>query len=129
MEKFVRPASEEDHSLPATYKRTEAINPEALLRRYSDGSYEDELELRGMVKLRAAMLMVMDLINMRKADAEAFALEVKPVLDLMKETRLPYPLPYRLPYMVYPHIKRYITSLNPIQRGGKGPPLFRYKKD
>jgi hypothetical protein len=86
MEKVIQPASE-GSSLPATYKRTEILEPEALLRRYIDGSYEDQLELRGMMKLRAAMLLVMDLINLRKGDAEAFALEVKPIIDLMKETR------------------------------------------
>jgi hypothetical protein len=77
-----------DDGLPVVRKMgqgVEVITPEAVLRRYMDG---DEEELRGMMKMRAAMLMVMDLINMRKADAEAFALEVKPILDLMKETRL-----------------------------------------
>jgi hypothetical protein len=64
----------------------EVITPEAVLRRYMNGEGDEE-ELRGMMKLRAAMLMVMDLINMRKADAEAFALEVKPIIELMKETR------------------------------------------
>jgi hypothetical protein len=89
MAKVVYPASEGkiDGELPATYKRTEILEPEALLRRYVDGSYEDQLELRGMMKMRAAMLMVMDLINLRKGDAEAFALEVKPIIELMKETR------------------------------------------
>lgn len=78
-----------DDGLPVVLKKgqgTEVVTPEAVLRRYMDGD-ADERELRGMMKLRAAMLMVMDLINMRKADAEAFALEVKPILDLMKETR------------------------------------------
>ena len=85
MEKFIQPA--ESSAVPATYKRTDVLEPEALLRRYTDGSYEDKIELRGMMKLRAAMLLVADMINLRKGEAEAFALEVKPVLDLMKETR------------------------------------------
>ena len=87
MAKGMPPASEEDSNLPATYKQTEVINPEALLRRYSDGSYEDELELRGMVKLRAAMLMVMDLANIQKTMAEAEAKRLEPLLKVLREGR------------------------------------------
>ncbi|MBC8477327.1 MAG: C2H2-type zinc finger protein [Dehalococcoidia bacterium] len=87
MEKFVRPASEQDNHLPVTYKQSEVINPEAVLRRYTDGSYEDEIELRGMMKLRAAMLMVMDLVNIQKGEAEADARRVEPILKMMKEGR------------------------------------------
>jgi len=65
----------------------EMITPEAVLRSYMDGDDSDALELRGAMKLRAAMLMVMDLVNIRKADAEAYALMVKPILDMMKEAR------------------------------------------
>jgi len=86
MEKFVRPASEQNN-MPVTYKQTEVINPEAVLRRYTDGSYEDEIELRGMMKLRAAMLMVMDLVNIQKGEAEADARRVEPILRMMKEGR------------------------------------------
>ena len=89
--KEVQPASEakpdQDSNLPATYKQTEVINPEALLRRYADGSYEDELELRGMVKLRAAMLMVMDLANIQKTMAEAEAKRLEPLLRVLREGR------------------------------------------
>lgn len=87
MEKFVRPASEQDNHLPVTYKQSEIPNPEAVLRRYTDGSYEDEIELRGMMKLRAAMLMVMDLVNIQKGEAEADARRVEPILKMMKEGR------------------------------------------
>jgi len=76
--------------IPVTRKAgsgVEVINPEAVLRSYTDGSPEDEIELRGMMKLRAAMLMVMDLVNIQKEAAEADAKRLKPVLDLMKETR------------------------------------------
>ena len=64
----------------------EVINPEAVLRRYMD-SESDVLELRGMMKLRAAMLMVMDLVNIQKGAAEADAKRLEPILRLMKETR------------------------------------------
>jgi len=87
MEKFVRPVSEPDHHLPVTYKQSEVINPEAVLRLYTDGSYEDEIELRGMMKLRAAMLMVMDLVNIQKGEAEADAKRVEPILKMMKAGR------------------------------------------
>lgn len=40
-----------------------------------------------MMKLRAAMLMVMDLVSIQKEAAEADARRIKPVLDLMKEAR------------------------------------------
>jgi hypothetical protein len=86
MEKFVRPALEQNN-MPVTYKQSEVINPEAVLRRYTDGSYEDEIELRGMMKLRAAMLMVMDLVNIQKGEAEADARRVEPILRMMKEGR------------------------------------------
>jgi hypothetical protein len=65
----------------------EVITPEAVLRRYMDGGEKDEWELRGMMKLRAAMLMVMDLVNIQKASAEADALRISPILKLMEENR------------------------------------------
>ena len=82
------PVGRDDDTLPMmkTARGVEVIPAEVILRRYMDGD-GDQAELRGMMKLRAAMLLVSDLINMRKADAEAFALEVKPILELMKETR------------------------------------------
>ena len=73
---------------PAVYKKDERTNPEVLLRGLADGDHEAELEFRGMMKLRAAMLMVMDLMSIQRTAAEADALRIKPILDLMKETRL-----------------------------------------
>ncbi len=91
MAKVVPPASEQgenqDSSLPVTVKQTEVISPEAVLRRYMDGSYEDELELRGMMKLRASMLMVMELANIQKTMAEAEARRLEPLLKVLKESR------------------------------------------
>ena len=87
MAKMVVPASEQDTNLPMTYKQTEVISPEAVLRRYMDGSYEDELELRGMMKLRAAMLMVMELASIQKTVAEADAKRLDPLLRVLKESR------------------------------------------
>jgi len=87
-EKIVEEASGD--GIPMTRKAgsgMEVLNPEAVLRRYTDGSIEDEIELRGMMKLRAAMLMVMDLVSIQKEAAEADARRIRPVLDLMKEAR------------------------------------------
>ncbi|MCL0092097.1 C2H2-type zinc finger protein [Dehalococcoidia bacterium] len=75
-------------TMPAVYKKDERSNPEVLLQGLADGDHEAELEFRGMMKLRAAMLMVMDLMSIQKTAAEADALRIKPILDLMKETRL-----------------------------------------
>ena len=66
----------------------EVLNPEAMLRRYTDGSVEDEIELRGMMKLRAAMLMVMDLVNIQKGEAEADSKRFAPMLEMLKESRI-----------------------------------------
>jgi len=65
----------------------EMIAPEAVLRQYMGGTPEEELELRAIMKFRAAMLMVMDLVNIQKGDAEADAKRMMPILSLMKETR------------------------------------------
>jgi len=65
----------------------EIIAPEAVLRQYMGGTPEGELELRAIMKFRAAMLMVMDLVNVQKGSAEADAKRMEPILRLMKETR------------------------------------------
>jgi hypothetical protein len=66
----------------------EAIAPEAVLRQYMGGSTpEEQLELRAIMKFRAAMLMVMDLVDIQKGSAEADAKRLMPILSLMKETR------------------------------------------
>jgi hypothetical protein len=51
----------------------EITTPEAILKYYMTGGEPEKYELRGMMKLRAAMLMVMDLVNIQKAAAEADA--------------------------------------------------------
>ena len=57
------------------------------MRRYTDGSREDELELRGMMKLRGAMLMVLDLANIQERFASAEAKRLEPLLKVLKEGR------------------------------------------
>jgi hypothetical protein len=65
----------------------ETVASEAILKQYMGGSPEEELELRAIMKFRAAMLMVMDLVNIQKGNAEADAERMMPILRLMKETR------------------------------------------
>jgi hypothetical protein len=98
MEKMVLPegnalsmkADPSDDGLPVMRKTgggAEITTPEAILKYYMTGGDPEKYELRGMMKLRAAMLMVMDLVNIQKAAAEADAKRLEPVLRLMKETR------------------------------------------
>ena len=96
LEKVVQPEEpvkkydSNDDGLPVIRKMgggMETITPEAVLRRYMDGGENDKYELRGMMKLRAAMLMVMDLVNIQKSAAEADARRIEPMLKLMQETR------------------------------------------
>ena len=66
----------------------EAISPEAVLTEYmGGGTAEEQMELRAIMKFRAAMLMVMDLVSVQKGSAEADARRLEPILRLMKETR------------------------------------------
>lgn len=65
----------------------EMIAPEEVLRQYMGGTPEGDIELRAIMKFRAAMLMVMDLVSIQKGSAEADAKRMMPILALMKETR------------------------------------------
>jgi len=97
--KLVRPEGEaidekgkqQDNIWPVVRKMgggMEVISPEAVLRQYmGGGTPEEQLELRAIMKFRAAMLMVMDLVNVQKGNAEADAKRMEPILRLMKETR------------------------------------------
>jgi len=98
MAKLVKPdgeaiddkAKHQDNAWPIIRKMgggAEVISPEAVLRQYMGGTPEEELELRAIMKFRAAMLMVMDLVNVQKNTAEADAKRMEPILRLMKETR------------------------------------------
>ena len=89
-----RKAEEEDENIDGRFPvirkmggGMEMIAPEAVLRQYMGGTPEEELELRAIMKFRAAMLMVMDLVNVQKGSAEADAKRMEPILRLMKETR------------------------------------------
>jgi len=89
-----RDAQEEDENIDGRFPvirkmggGMEMIAPEAVLRQYMGGTPEEELELRAIMKFRAAMLMVMDLVSIQKGSAEADAKRMEPILKLMKETR------------------------------------------
>jgi len=90
---FVEPEGKpEDESkegnLPVTTKGTEIITPEAIMQRLANGSQDWHLRLEGMMLLRAAQRMNRDDIEMTRMQAEADATRIRPILDLMKETRL-----------------------------------------
>jgi hypothetical protein len=84
-------ADSSDDGLPVMRKTgggAEITTPEAILKYYMTGGETEKYELRGMMKLRAAMLMVMDLVNIQKSAAEADAKRLEPIFHLMQETRL-----------------------------------------
>jgi len=97
--KLVKPEGEaieekgkqQEHMWPVVRKMgggAEVMSPEAVLRQYmGGGTPEEQLELRAIMKFRAAMLMVMDLVSVQKGSAEADAKRMEPILRLMKETR------------------------------------------
>jgi hypothetical protein len=87
MDKVIPPAAEGESAAPVVYKQTEVLNPEVMLRRYLNGSYEDELEFRGMMKLRASILLANELANIQKTMAEAEAKRLEPVLKVLREGR------------------------------------------
>jgi len=84
-------AKQQDNVWPVVRKMgggMEIMSPEAVLRQYmGGGTPEEQLELRAIMKFRAAMLMVMDLVNVQKGSAEADAKRMEPIIRLMKETR------------------------------------------
>ena len=65
----------------------EVTAPEAVLVQYMGGTDAETAELKAIMKFRAAMLMVMDLVDIQKGLAEADARRMEPILKLMKETR------------------------------------------
>lgn len=82
------PASDTQASnLPATYKQSEVVSPEAILRRYMGDSYEEQIELRGMMKLRSSMLLIMELAQIQKTQAEAEAKRFEPLLRMLNASR------------------------------------------
>jgi len=90
---FIEPegkAEDDDREagLPVTTKGTEIITPEAIMQRLANGSEDWHLRLEGMMLLRAAQRMNRDDIEMTRMQAEADATRIRPILDLMKETRL-----------------------------------------
>ena len=76
--------------LPAVLKagKGETITPEGIMSSYllHDG-VEGELMLKGMMLYRAAQLAVLTDVEIMKGQADAQAKMVKPILDMMVETR------------------------------------------
>ena len=57
------------------------------MQRLANGSQDWHLRLEGMMLLRAAQRMNRDDIEMTRMQAEADATRIRPILDLMRETR------------------------------------------
>jgi hypothetical protein len=90
---FIKPEEkpeddDREAGLPVTTKGTEIITPEAIMQRLANGSQDWHLRLEGMMLLRAAQRMNRDDIEMTRMQAEADATRIKPILELMRETRL-----------------------------------------
>jgi hypothetical protein len=93
IEKVVPPegkaaGEEKERGLPVTVKGTEIVTPEYIMRSLANGSEDWRLRLEGMMLLRAAQKMNRDDIEMTRMQAEADATRIRPILELMKETRL-----------------------------------------
>ena len=58
------------------------------MQRLANGSQDWHLRLEGMMLLRAAQRMNRDDIEMTRMQAEADATRIRPILELMRETRL-----------------------------------------
>ena len=80
--------SDSESDLPVTTRGTEVVTPEFIMQRLANGSEDWHLRLEGMMLLRAAQKMNRDDIEMTRMQAEADATRIRPILDLMKETRL-----------------------------------------
>ncbi len=93
--KSVAPGEKEDKHdesrLPIvlkTGKGQEVITPEGIMQYYLLGDgIEGVAMLKGMMLLRAAQLMVMNDVEIMKGQAEAQAIAVKPILDIMETAR------------------------------------------
>jgi len=80
--------SDSESVLPVTTRGTEVVTPEFIMQSLANGSEDWHLRLEGMMLLRAAQKMNRDDIEMTRMQAEADATRIRPILDLMKETRL-----------------------------------------
>jgi len=77
--------------LPAvlkTGKGQEVISPEGIMQQYlmGDGNHGAAI-FQGMMMLRAAQLMVLSDVEIIKGQAEAQAIAIKPILDIMEKAR------------------------------------------
>lgn len=87
------PEREKHDGFPLTRKTgggQEVLNPEVLLKQYLDqdgDSSPGHWMFQGMMLLRAAQLMNMDLMQMRKLDAEADAKRLEPLMKMIQVSR------------------------------------------
>lgn len=73
--------------MPVVIKGTESISPESIMQKLVNGGDDWHRRIEGMMLLRAAQRMNRDDIEMTRMQAEADAARMKPILELMKETR------------------------------------------
>lgn len=71
-----------------TGKGQEVISPEGIMQQYlmGDGNHGAAM-FQGMMMLRAAQLMVLSDVEIMKGQAEAQAIAIKPILDIMEKAR------------------------------------------
>jgi hypothetical protein len=91
IEPDVVPEKEKHNGFPVTRKSgsgQEMLNPEVILQSYllQDGDAGAWM-FKGMMLLRAAQLMNMDMMNMRKTDAEADAKRLEPLMRMIQTSR------------------------------------------
>jgi len=86
-ENIVPEGKPEGWGMPAVRKQTEVLELEPLLRAYADGTDNEQAELKGMMKLRGAMLLVMELANIQEKFALADAKRMEPLLKILREGR------------------------------------------
>ena len=80
----------DNNNLPSVRKMgggVEILTPEYILRASLDGSEQERWQYRGMMLYRAAMLSVMDLVNIQKTQAEAESQGLEPILKLLMASR------------------------------------------
>lgn len=87
------PEEEKHDGFPITRKSgsgQEVLNPEVLLKQYLDQDGDNSpghWMFQGMMLLRAAQLMNMDIMSMRKLDAEADAKRLEPLMRMIQTSR------------------------------------------
>lgn len=65
----------------------EAVNPEVILRKLSNGSEDGQLRLDGMLELRASILLAQELAQVKQTEAKTQEMQANALVKLMREAR------------------------------------------